>query len=68
MLVLVRYRGAVPVMFVLLLLNYLASQLILQFVPLARTGSPPGPYVNFGLFALTIVGLMLSLRTRSVRT
>lgn len=67
-LVLVRYRSAVPVMFVLLVLNYLASQLILQFVPLARTGSPPGPYVNFGLFALTIVGLMLSLRTRSVRT
>ena len=67
-LVLVRYRSAVPLMWVLLLLNYLASQLILQFVPLARMGSPPGPYINFGLFALTIVGLMLSLRTRSVRT
>jgi hypothetical protein len=67
-LVLVRYRSAVPLMFVLLLLNYLASQLIFQFVPLTRTGTPPGPYVNFGLFALTIVGLMLSLRNRNIRT
>ncbi len=66
--VLVRYRSGVPLMLALLLLNYLASQLILQFVPLARAGTPPGPYVNFGLFALTIVGLILSLRSRTIRT
>jgi hypothetical protein len=67
-LVLARYRSAVPLMFALLLLNYLASQLIFQFIPLTRTGTPPGPYVNFGLFVLTIVGLVLSLRSRSIRT
>jgi hypothetical protein len=67
-LVLVRYRSAVPLMFVLLLLNYLASQLVFQFIPLTRAGTPPGPYVNFGLFALTIVGLMLSLPSRNIRT
>jgi hypothetical protein len=66
--VLVRYRSAVPLMLALLLLNYLASQLILQFVPLTRAGTPPGPYVNFGLFALTIVGLILSLRSRTIPT
>src|SRR5262245_48133682 len=66
--VLMRYRSAVPLMLVLLLLNYLAAQLILLFIPLVRTGSPPGPYVNFGLFALTIVGLILSLRSRTTRT
>jgi hypothetical protein len=66
--VLMRYRSAVPLMLVLLLLNYLASQLIFQLVPLARTGTPPGPYVNFGLFALTIVGLILSLRSPTMRT
>ncbi|HZM15687.1 MAG TPA: hypothetical protein VFE28_06765 [Candidatus Krumholzibacteria bacterium] len=65
--VLVRYRSAVPLLFVVLLLNYLASQLIFQFVPLVRTGTPPGPYVNFGLFALMIVGLVLSLRSRTIR-
>jgi hypothetical protein len=65
--VLVRYRSAVPLMLLLLLLNYLASQLTFQFVPLLRTGTPPGPYVNFGLFVLTIAALVLSLRSRAVQ-
>lgn len=60
-LVLVRYRSAVPLMFALLLLNYLASQLIFQLVPLVRMGTPPGPIVNFIMFVLMIVGLALSL-------
>jgi hypothetical protein len=65
--VLVRYRSAVPLMFTLLLLNYLGSQLIFQFVPLVRVGTPPGPYVNSGLFALTLAGLMLALRNPTIR-
>ena len=65
--VLLRYRSGVPFVIVLLLLNYLAGQLIFQFVPLTRTGTPPGPYVNFGLFILTILGLILSLRSAPVR-
>lgn len=60
--VLVRYRSAVPLMFALLALNYLAGLLILQFIPLLSTGTPPGPYVNFATFILMIVGLILSLR------
>ena len=63
-LVLVRYRSAIPFMFVVLMLNYLAGQLILQFVPLVRTGTPPGPIVNLAMFALMIVGLALSLWKR----
>ena len=63
-LVLVRYRSAIPFMFAVLLLNYLAGQLILQFVPLVRTGTPPGPIVNLAMFALMIVGLVLSLWKR----
>ena len=66
-LVLVRYRSAVPFMFALLLLNYLASQLIFQFVPLARTGTPPGPIANLIIFALMVTGLVLSLRNQGVR-
>jgi len=61
-LTLLRYRSAISFMFALLLLNYLAAQLILQFVPLVRTGTPPGPVVNLILLALMIVGLALSLR------
>ncbi len=67
-LVLVRYRAAVPLMFAVLALNYSAAQLILRFLPLATTGSPPGPYVNLTTLALTLVGLALSLRGRSTHT
>jgi hypothetical protein len=67
-LILVRYRSAIPFMFVLLLLNYLAGQLIFQFVPLARTGTPPGLVVNLIMFALMIIGLTLSLRSRGTRS
>jgi hypothetical protein len=63
-LVLVRYRSAVSFMFVVLALNYLATQLILRFIPIVREGSPPATTVNLTLFALTIVGLALSLRKR----
>jgi hypothetical protein len=68
MLVLLRYRSAIPFMFALLLLNYLASHLILQFVPLVRTGTPPGPIVNLIMFALMIIGLTLSLWNRGSRS
>ena len=67
-LVLVRYRSAIPLMFVLLMLSYLAGLVILQFVPLVRTGTPPGPIVNMIVFALMVIGLALSLRNRGVRT
>jgi hypothetical protein len=64
-LVLVRYRSMVPLMLALLLLEHLSRKLILQFVPIVRTGTPPGFYVNLGLLTLMIVGLALSLRSQS---
>ena len=63
-LVLLRYRSAVPLMFALLALNYLAAQLVLKFVPLARVGTPVGPLVNLLLFVVMLVGLGLSLWRR----
>lgn len=63
-LVLVRYRSAVPLMFALLALNYLAAQLLMKFVPLPRVGGPVGPVVNLILFVLMLVGLGLSLWRR----
>ena len=63
-LALVRYRSAIPFMFALLGLDYLARQLTLHFVPIVRTGSPPGLVVNLILFSLSIVGLGLSLWSR----
>lgn len=63
-LVLVRYRAAVPLMFVLFIANYLGAQILSQFVPLVRTGTPPGPIVNGTLFGLMVIGLVLSLIDR----
>jgi hypothetical protein len=59
--VLVRYCAAIPLMFALLLLEFIGRQLIVHFIPLVRTGTPPGPFVNLILFPVTIVGLALSL-------
>lgn len=65
--VLVRYRSAVPMMFLVLGLSYLGGQLVLQFIPIVRVGAPPGVVVNLSIFGLTIVGFVLSLwRRRSV--
>jgi hypothetical protein len=61
---LLRYRSAVPLLFALLGLNYLAAQVVLMFVPLARVGTPAGPLVNLVLFAVMLVGLALSLWRR----
>lgn len=63
--VLLRYRSAVPLMFALLASNYLAAQLAFRFVPLPRVGAPVGPLVNLLLFVLMCVGLALSLWRRS---
>lgn len=61
-LVLVRYRSVIPFMFALLLLDNLSKRLILQFLPIVRTGTPPGFYVDLILLALTMVGFALSRR------
>jgi hypothetical protein len=63
-LVLFRYRSAVPLMFVVLGVNYLGGQLIFTFIPIVRVGTPPGLVMNLIMFGLTIVGLALSLWRR----
>ncbi|HVF49158.1 MAG TPA: hypothetical protein VNA19_03685 [Pyrinomonadaceae bacterium] len=62
--VLFRYRSVVPLMFVVLGLSYLGGQLIFQFVPIVRVGTPPGVIMNLIMFGFTIVGLGLSLWRR----
>jgi hypothetical protein len=60
--ILVRYRGAVSLIFAMFLLQYLASQLLLWLVPVVHVGTPPGPIVNLIIAALMLAGLVLSLR------
>ncbi|HEV3470866.1 MAG TPA: hypothetical protein VG148_16200 [Pyrinomonadaceae bacterium] len=66
-LVLVRYRALVPFMFALLLLEHLGRRLLFQVMPIVRTGTPPGFYVNLVLLVLMLAGLTLSLRSRDRR-
>jgi hypothetical protein len=61
LIVLCRYRSAVPLMFAMLVANYLSGQLIFRFVPLPHVGTPPGPAINFILFSFMVVGLVLSV-------
>jgi len=63
-LVLVRYRALVPLMFAVLLFEHLARKLIFFVLPLVRTGDPPGFYINLALLAVMVVGIVLSLRDR----
>jgi len=62
--VLVRYRSLVPLMFGLFLLQQLGRSLILQLLPIVRTGTPPGSAMNLVMLALMVVGLALSLWRR----
>ena len=63
-LVLVRYRTLVPLMFTLLLLEHLGKRVVHQMMPIERTGTPPGSAINLTLLALMVVGLALSLWSR----
>jgi hypothetical protein len=61
-LVMLRYRSAIPLMFLVLLLDDLTARLTLRLAPLPRTGTPPGFLVNLVLLALMVLGLVLSVR------
>ena len=63
-LVLARYRAMLSFMFALLLLEHLSRRLMLQLMPIVRTGKPPGTAINLALLAVMIVGLALSLWSR----
>jgi hypothetical protein len=63
-LALVRYRALVPFLFALLLLEHLGRKLILFFLPIAKTGTAPGLFINLALVAVMILGLVLALRTK----
>ena len=58
--VLFRYRSLISFMFALLLAQQLGRGLILQFLPVERTGTPPGSAINLAIFGMMIVGLALS--------
>jgi hypothetical protein len=64
-LVLWRYRSAIPLTFGLLALHDLARELVLGSV---RQGTPIGPYVNWTLLLVTLLGIALSLGRGSAQS
>ncbi len=63
-LVLLRYRALVPLMFTLLLLEQLGRKVVSVAMPIPRTGAPAGSMVNLVFLGLMIAGLALSLWSR----
>ncbi len=61
LLVLVRYRSMVPLMFALILLEHLTRRLIFRILPVPRSGTPPGFTINLVLLGVMIIGVVLSL-------
>lgn len=59
--VLLRYRSLVPFLFALFLLEQLSRYLIVRWIPIPRTGTPPGSAINLGILVVILLGLGLSL-------
>ena len=64
LLALAKYRSAIPLMLALFSLDYVTRSLVLYYLPIERTGATGGLVVNQVLFAVMLVGLVLSLRRR----
>jgi hypothetical protein len=60
----IRRSSLIPFMFALFLVQQLSRKLIFEFLPIARTGTPPGSAINLVILSVTIVGLALSLWRR----
>lgn len=62
-----RYRAMIPLMYVLILVEY-AGRVAIGFAkPIVTVGTPPGGPGSFVLIALGAIGFVLSLRTRPER-
>ena len=59
---LIRYRSMIPLMYILLVMDWLARKGVLWLKPIPRTpGTSTGYYVSLGIFAVTVIGTILSL-------
>lgn len=63
-LALVRYRSAVPLMFLVLVLDDVTIRLTHVLEPIPRTGTPVGLTINLVLAVFMVAGLVLSLWRR----
>lgn len=61
-LVLLRYRALIPLMYVSVLLGYVGKMVLGQFKPVLTVETPPGFYINVGILLCAIVGFALAVR------
>lgn len=64
-LVLIRYRSFVPLMFLLLLLEHTGRRIASYYLPIPRVGEPAVSVINLVLLGLMVAGLALSLWPRN---
>lgn len=62
-LVALRYRSMIPLMYLLILLEYGGRIAIGMIKPLALSGTPPGAIGNLVFILIAMVGLVLSMQT-----
>ena len=55
-----RYRSLMSLMFLLLLLDHVGRSIVFRVMPVAKSGTSPGPAVNVIFLFLLVVGLALS--------
>lgn len=67
LLALIRYRAMIPLLYVLLLLEFVGKKWILLVHPIIRTGGSPSVYINLVLLALLLAGLALSFWSQANR-
>jgi hypothetical protein len=65
-LILLRYRPLVPILLLVLLLEFLARKGIGAYIPIARSGDAPGGPINWAIFGVILLAFLLSLRPRNV--
>lgn len=61
-LALFRYRAMIPLMYVLLAVEHLGHKGIGMMKPIVRVEASSGSFLSLALFALIVIGLILSLR------
>jgi hypothetical protein len=63
---LVKYRALVPLFLLFLLVEYIARKGINAYMPIIRIDRAPGGAINWAIFGVIVLALILSLR-RSTR-
>ncbi|HEY2050266.1 MAG TPA: hypothetical protein VGH03_13060 [Caulobacteraceae bacterium] len=66
-LALVRYRAMIPLMYLVLVVEFLAHKGVGIWRPIARIGGSAASFATLGVFALTLIGLALAVTGRGYR-